>query len=821
MKRLRAFFFFLVLSAAAGAQTVTVTPSATTYASSGGTLSFNVVLSYPSTLSALGFQVGPLPANWSYASASGANVPQLTPAAGDTGRAEFAYTSVPANSASFTFVLSYSGGLSGTQTISGIEGLFRPTDGALQRVSAAALAITPAGGGPVDPAPVPPSILSQPIGGEVTAGQPLALSVVVSGTAPFTYQWRKDGAAIAGATASSYTIAAVSVGSAGSYAVTVGNSAGSIASVSAVVTVRPVTSTPTAPQVVVAPESVSVAAGGSATFSVTASGTAPLQYQWRRDGVALAGATSASLLLTNVQSAQAGTYSVVVANSVASVTSAGATLTVTANPQPPPPPPTGLAGTYFGTIGGSAGSFALHLRTDRTGVLLAYARSAGIALVSREVRVDANGAFTVSAPSLLPAPAAAGTPAIAAAAGDIVINGSISAARVVTGSIVGSTSVLSAPAPGAGNASAAVAGFYQAGAAGSADTAFVLVGESGDIYLLTTIGGRIDAGRGTVASSGAIEAVTEASARVSGVVAGQFGTLTATVTPAGSGAPSTLIGVNAAARTDTEKLVNISTRSPVGGAAGALFAGFVIVGDRPKPVLVRAIGPTLASFGVQGALSAAALEVFRGDAVLAAAGDWGAGAQSAAIASAAARVGAFALPAGSRDAALLLTLEPGAYTAVVRGQGTATGVGLVEVYDATEGPIPAAQRIVNVSTRSQAGTGDASLIAGFNVSGTVPKRVLVRGIGPGLVQFGVAGALARPQLEIFQRDTVLARNSGWGSADAPSIAAAAAQVGAFALVAGSSDAALLVNLLPGSYTVHLSGLAGTSGNALIEIYEVP
>lgn len=130
--------------------------------------------------------------------------------------------------------------------------------------------------------------------------------------------------------------------------------------------------------------------------------------------------------------------------------------------------------------------------------------------------------------------------------------------------------------------------------------------------------------------------------------------------------------------------------------------------------------------------------------------------------------------------------------------------------------------VVNIATRATAGAGDNALIAGFYVSGTVPKRVLVRGIGPALTQFGVGGALARPQLTLAAGQTVVAQNAGLASSpDAAAIAAAAAQVGAFALPANSQDAAILVNLAPGAYTAQVAGAAGTTGVALIEVYEVP
>jgi len=318
---------------------------------------------------------------------------------------------------------------------------------------------------------------------------------------------------------------------------------------------------------------------------------------------------------------------------------------------------------------------------------------------------------------------------------------------------------------------------------------------------------------------------TAASATITGAIVAESATLSTTVTSAAG--TQVFVGANNDARADIEKLINISTRSQTGTTANTLIAGFVITGDAPKPVLVRAIGPTLGTaFNVSGALSAARLEIFRGATSIAVGDDWGApaaGAPSAAtIAGTTARVGAFGLPAGSRDAALLLTLEPGAYTAVVTGQGGASGVSLVEVYDATSGAIPRSQRIINIATRATAGTGDSALIAGFYVNGTVPKRLLIRGAGPALAQFGISGALARPQLAVNSGATVLAQNTGWStSADASSLAASAAQVGAFAFAAGSADAALIVHLAPGAYTAQVSGVGNTTGVALVEVYELP
>jgi hypothetical protein len=332
-------------------------------------------------------------------------------------------------------------------------------------------------------------------------------------------------------------------------------------------------------------------------------------------------------------------------------------------------------------------------------------------------------------------------------------------------------------------------------------------------------GASADGGRGTVTAAGALNVTTAANATVAGSISAATGVLTATAT-SGSTAPVIFAG---ATDTRNEKLINISTRSLTGTATDTLIAGFVISGSEAKPVLVRAIGPTLATFGVNGALSAVRLEVFQGATSLAVGTDWGAPANNpSTVAAVAARVGAFALPANSRDAALVLSLPPGNYTAVVTGQGGASGVALVEVYDATTGAIPAAQRIVNIATRATAGTGDNTLIAGFYVAGTVPKRVLIRGIGPGLTQFGVSGVLARPQLSVAAGAELLAQNAGLAnSADAAAIVSAAAQVGAFALPANAPDAAILINLAPGGYTAKVSGVGAATGVALIEVYEVP
>jgi hypothetical protein len=371
---------------------------------------------------------------------------------------------------------------------------------------------------------------------------------------------------------------------------------------------------------------------------------------------------------------------------------------------------------------------------------------------------------------------------------------------------------LSAPRAASGT-TAAVSGFYQAAAAGSGASSYAILGAAGEAYVVTVNGTAVDGGRGTVTAAGAVTVTTERSASVTGSVTAAAVSLTAS----SGGTAVTYVGANLDTRTDDEKLMNLSSRSQTGVGGQVLIAGFVINGTDPKPVLIRAVGPTLAGFGLVGVLPAVRLELSNGDS----SGDWGASPNADAVAAAMTRVGAFPLKRDSRDAAMLAVLRPGAYTATVTGVGGASGVCLVEVYDATEGTIPKSQRLINISSRALVGSGEATLIGGFVISGSVPKRVLIRGIGPGLAQFGVPSVLSKLELILSQNSQTVARNSAFaGTADAAAIVAAAATVGAFP-VNGSADAALLLNLEPGAYTAQVVGLGGATGNALVEIYEIP
>jgi thiol-disulfide isomerase/thioredoxin len=303
------------------------------------------------------------------------------------------------------------------------------------------------------------------------------------------------------------------------------------------------------------------------------------------------------------------------------------------------------------------------------------------------------------------------------------------------------------------------------------------------------------------------------------VTAADAGRYTATLTnAAGTATAAATLTVQAGVES---RLVNVATRALAGTGAESLIPGFVIAGG-PKTVLIRAAGPALAGFGVAGALADPRLELFSGDAVIGANDDWSAAANATDIATAAARAGAFPFGAGARDAALLATLAPGAYTVRAGGAGTATGVALVEIYEADAPGAAGRGGFANLATRGLVGAGAQIMIPGYVITGTAAKTLLIRAAGPALAAFGVTGTLADPAITLFAGEQELLANDNWG--DAPNAAllrAAAARVNAFALAEGSRDAALLVTLPPGTYTVAARSAGESAGVALVEIYEVP
>jgi hypothetical protein len=254
------------------------------------------------------------------------------------------------------------------------------------------------------------------------------------------------------------------------------------------------------------------------------------------------------------------------------------------------------------------------------------------------------------------------------------------------------------------------------------------------------------------------------------------------------------------------RISNVSVRTSL-AASQTLIVGFTMAGGA-KPVLVRAVGPGLAAFGVAARMEDPRLALFDGTTPVANNENWGGGSSLAGVFAA---VGAFALPAASLDAALVESIAGGRTAQIV---GSGAGTVIVEAYDAGTGVTP---RFTNVSARNRVGTDADILIAGVTILGASPKTLLIRGVGPTLSVFKVPGVLADPKLEIFNSDGIkISENDTW----APSLEGLFPSVGAFGLTAGSKDAALVISLPPGGYTVQLSGVGGGTGEGLIEVYEV-
>lgn len=255
------------------------------------------------------------------------------------------------------------------------------------------------------------------------------------------------------------------------------------------------------------------------------------------------------------------------------------------------------------------------------------------------------------------------------------------------------------------------------------------------------------------------------------------------------------------------KLINVSTRLATGTGDNVLIAGFALRGGA-KNVAIRAIGPALAGFGVPGVLDDPTLELKDSSGnTLVLNNNW-----QDVLLQAQMLTAANLAPTDPRESGIVTTLAEGNYTAIVRGNGNTTGNCLVEVYDLQTQLAP---KLVNISTRGPVGTGDSVMIAGFVVSGTGPKRVLIRAAGPSLAAFGVPNILADPTLEVFAGPDPIATNDDWQSTQAAEITASG-----FA-PADSKESAVVLTLQPGSYTAIVRGKNQTSGNAIVEVYELP
>jgi uncharacterized repeat protein (TIGR01451 family) len=355
---------------------------------------------------------------------------------------------------------------------------------------------------------------------------------------------------------------------------------------------------------------------------------------------------------------------------------------------------------------------------------------------------------------------------------------------------------------------------------------------------------------------------------------GATATVTIVVTPAAAGIITNTVSVsssvpdpntanNSATATttintpaDLPRLINISTRAHVLTGNNVMIGGFYIDGNSSKTILLRARGPFMsgAPFNISGTLSDPMIQLYAGSTVIAQNDNWQTTdplcASPAVSCGNASQIMATGLdpcqpnpgqtsapPGCDQESAILVTLPPGGYTAIVSGVGGTTGLGLVEAFEVNA----TTSRLVNISTRAHVETVNNVEIGGFFIGGTNPRKLLLRARGPAMsgAPFNVPGTLPNPIMQLYAGSTVIAQNDNWQTTD-PLCASPAVSCGNASQITATGldpcqpnpgqttappgctqESAILVTLPPGGYTAIVSGVGGTAGVGLVEVFEVP
>jgi uncharacterized Zn-binding protein involved in type VI secretion len=262
-------------------------------------------------------------------------------------------------------------------------------------------------------------------------------------------------------------------------------------------------------------------------------------------------------------------------------------------------------------------------------------------------------------------------------------------------------------------------------------------------------------------------------------------------------------------RSANARLGNISTRDAVRTGDEVVIGGVIIVGDAPKTVVIRARGQSLADAdpNLQGLLQDPFVQLFSGSSLLDSNDNWQSHARSSEIRS-------DLRPTNTNDAAIMTTLNPGAYTAIVRGVGETTGIGIVEIFEVDD---TGATRLNNISTRGFIGTGDDVLIGGVIINGSTAKTVTIRARGPSLADAdpNLQGLIADPFVQLFDSTgTLIDSNDNWQDHSSVSSLRSDLQP------SRTAEAAITRTLEPGAYTAIVRGVGNTTGIGIVEVFEI-
>jgi len=456
---------------------------------------------------------------------------------------------------------------------------------------------------------------------------------------------------------------------------------------------------------------------------------------------------------------------------------------------------------YFGTTGsgGASGVFCLVLHADRSASLAIDGPGLPQGFTQIPLRPDAGGEFGIN------------------------LQGVGRIRGIVTPyAVAGAIGSAATPFSGLRDDSigpwAALVGVYRGAVAGTADdSVFGVIGPSGRALVAITRNGFLQAQLGDFSWLGTwsgerpLANIRELRLHAdSGVL---LGTLQ-------DGPVLRKFGARREGRKDIERLRNVSVRGELFAAGDEMLTGFTLGGSGSRSLVIRAVGPTLGLFGVPNALMDPLVELFRQDSSLISPievnDDWDHGGVPLST-----EYGGFPLDLGSKDAALAAMLPVGGFTARVKSADGGTGAVLVEVYDADPADGSSSARLSNISLLTRLGKADSRVIGGFSVTGEIPRRLLIRAVGPELAGFGVGDAMKDPILKLYGADSeelVSNDNLGLNEVLVPQLGH---RVGAFPLSRLSTSASLVIWVSPGVYTAHVHSADGTPGTALLEIYEVP